>query len=335
MRLGVAIEETWEFFREIYDDLNAYHEVDLFKRRQNRLPFLRERTNRAIFRRDLEAFMHKNDLVFFEWASELLVHASRLPKSCRIVTRLHRYELYQWADQINWEAVDRIILVSKAKHNEFIRKFPAQASKIIVIPEAISLGRFQFMPKPFNGDIGILCNLSPRKRVYELVLAFSELTRGRDDFHLHIGGGKHTRYPEYNEIVQQLVERLGLNDKVTFYGRVTDPQDWYHKIDIFISNSYSEGLQVSPMEAMASGCYCLSHRWDGADELLPDECLFYTDGEMLDKILEYAGAGEEERISRIGKLRLMVSQNFNVDQTKVCVRKTIEDVYKSGGVRGI
>jgi glycosyltransferase involved in cell wall biosynthesis len=326
MKIGIAIEETWDFFNEIYADLSGYHQTSLFERKVINLPVFNDRTNRYLFARNLSNFLQSNDVVFFEWASELLVAATHMPKVCGIVTRLHRYEMYQWVDQVDWEAVDRIILVSKAKEREFGNLFPEQASKVAVIPEAISLQKYQFRPKPFKGDIGILCNLSPRKRVYELVLGFYDLVQARDDFHLHIGGGKHPKFREYSGILHSLVEKLNLQDKVTFYDRVSDPQEWYHRIDIFISNSYSEGLQVSSIEAMASGCYCLSHRWDGAEELLPEENLFYTNGQMAEKILHYSELPEMEKQEILVGLRSKVEERFDVDKTKVLIRKVLEQI---------
>jgi hypothetical protein len=38
------------------------------------------------------------------------------------------------------------------------------------------------------------------------------------------------------------------------------------------------------MEAVASGCYCLSHDWDGADELLPAENLYLTDSQLRQSV---------------------------------------------------
>ncbi len=141
--------------------------------------------------------------------------------------------------------------------------------------EAIDLNRFQFQPKPFKGNLGILCHLRPRKRVYEAILAFSELCQGRDDLHFHIGGGGAEGFHEYPIALRELVENLGLQEKITFYGNVTDNAAWYKEIDLFISNGYSEGWQVSLIESMASGCYSVVHRWPGADELLPAENLYF------------------------------------------------------------
>jgi glycosyltransferase involved in cell wall biosynthesis len=330
MRLGIAIEETWDFFHEIYADLAEHHDTTLFKRRFVATPVLRARINRHIFRRDMQAFMRANDVVFFEWASELLATASHLPKTCGIVTRLHRYEMYQWADQINWDAVDQIILVSQEKQREFTGRFPGQASKVAVIPEAVSVHRFQPRSKPFAGDIGILCHLKPRKRVYELILAFYELTLERAGLHLHIGGGTAPAFRDYASALKSLVHKLDLGSKVTFHGHVANPHEWYRQIDIFISNGYSEGLQVAPMEAMACGCYTLSHRWDGAEELLPEENLFFTNAQLNSLILKYYDAPEAEREQQQARMRALVREKFNVDKTKLQVRQLVEGVHKPG-----
>lgn len=329
MRVGVAIEETWAFFHEIYADLGEHHQTALYKRPSLRLPVLNGSLSGYLFRKSLDGFLHQNDVVFFEWASGLLAAASHLPKTCGIVTRLHRYEMYQWANRVNWDAVDRLIVVSQAKLDEFAALFPGQAHKAVVIPEAVSVTRFKPSGKRYGGDIGILCHMKPRKRVYELVLAFYELVKQRPDFHLHLGGGRAAGSEDYYDAVVQLVERLGLRDKVTFYGRIAKPEEWYPKIDVFVSNGYSEGLQVSPMEAMASGCYCVSHRWDGADELLPTANLYDTNTELNQLLLRFAAMTDAEKDEIKGQMRSMVCERFNVDVTKVQIRKLVEQAARA------
>lgn len=324
LKLGIAINETWSFFREIYDYLSEYHQTTLFEPHKVYSPIFRERINRVVYQNQLQSFLKSQDVVFFEWASELLMQASQLPKTAKIVTRLHRYEMYQWADKIQWASIDRVILVSRAKEREFRARFPDHASKVIVIPEAIALQRFEPKFKPFNGDIGILCHLSPRKRVYELVLTFAEMRRQRQDLHLHIGGGQHPKFGDYYEALHSLTKKLGLDNHITFYGPVADPQNWYHKVDVFISNSYSEGLQVSPMEAIASGCYCLSHDWDGADELLPTHNIYRTDSELIDKLFQYCDLSQTEKQHQQAQLRNRVIECFNLDQIKGEIRQVIE-----------
>ena len=333
MRIGIAIEETWDFFGEIYEELCENHQVTLFERREIQTPFFSERINRKLFHHDLQSLMQTSDVVFFEWASHLLAAATHMRKTSGIVTRLHRYEMYQWVDKINWEAVDKIIVVSEAKRREFVERFPDQVSKLVVIPESVSLDRFQPRSRTYNGDIGILCHMTPRKRVYDLLLAFYELNQINNGFHLHIAGGQHSSHGDYYFALQDAVKKLDLQNQVTFYGNVTDTWDWYTKIDIFISNSYSEGLQVAPMEAMASGCFSLAHRWGGADELLPEENLYVTGQELNQKILSFSALSSVDKNGKKRQMRDIVRENFDVDKTKIRVRQVIENVTVSATKR--
>lgn len=325
-RLGLVVghNETWSFIRDLYDDWQQQYQVNVFQESAIRLPFFRERLIRWQLYRDLAAFLAAHDVIFFEWASELLAIASQLPKRARLVTRLHRYEMYEWVEHVNWNAVDRIILVSKAKRQEFLDRFPEQFGKCHVVPEAVNLSQFSFRPKPFAGNIGILCHLSPRKRVYELILAFHDLTLRQPGLQLHIGGGYQQRYADYYFAITDIVRRLGLEDCVTFDGPVTDTAAWYKKIDIYISNGYSEGLQVSPMEAMASGCYTLSHWWAGADELLPPENLYFTDAELQQRIADYISLPEAKKQEQATYMRSLAERRFDVRLAAPIIRTIID-----------
>jgi glycosyltransferase involved in cell wall biosynthesis len=325
-KIGVAIGEPWPSFNDIYADFAEHYQTRFFQRRVFPLPVFNARINRYLFHHDLQSFMQANEVVFFEWASELLVVASHLPKSCAIVTRLHRFELYQWADQVNWDAVDKVILVSQAKKEEFAQRFPEHARKTVVVYSAVDLNKFQPHPRPFHGNIGILGSLIPRKRVYELILTFYELLQLRNDLHLHIGGELNIRNSDYYLALIELVKNLNLQDQVTFYGQVKDPHNWLKNIDVFLSNSYSEGLQATPIEAMASGCYCLSHHWVGADELLPPEYLYYTDSQLKEKLLNYFDLPEATKDQHRARMRVIACEKFDVNLIKSQIRSVIEGV---------
>jgi glycosyltransferase involved in cell wall biosynthesis len=168
--------------------------------------------------------------------------------------------------------------------------------------------------------------LRPRKRIYDLVLAFSEIAAERPNLHLHIGGGPASGFEEYAAVLPSLVERLKLGDRVTLYGNVEDPVAWIGNMDIVVSNSYSEGLQVSLLEAMAMRRYCISHHWEGADELLPAENLFLTERQLQERILQYDDASQAAREAQQDRMREIVCERFDIHRTKVVLRRLIEDV---------
>jgi glycosyltransferase involved in cell wall biosynthesis len=329
MKLGVAINDTWAFFHEIYALFQQTHSTTLFQKNETKSPIFKERFNRRIYQQDLTTLLSKNQVVFFEWAGEYLAHATQLPKYCGIVTRLHRYELYQWASLVDWSKVDRLILVSHEKEKEILEQYPQMNGKTSVIPESVNLELFSFAPNIFRKQVGILCHLSPRKRVYELILAFAESNLFQSGYHLHIGGGKHAKFGDYYHAIHLLVQKLGVQKHITFYDHVDKPKEWFQKIDIFISNSYSEGLQVSPMEAMASGCFVLIHDWGGADELAPAENLYLTNREMTEKIHSIANLSEAARLEKLILLRRRVEENFDVNKISRKILNVVEMVGKN------
>lgn len=326
MRVGLIVSDTWHFFEDIAIYLSQEFETKVFHETVYKLPFLGTKINNWRLRHDLSRLMTSVDIAFFEWASTYLVIASHLPKQCKIITRLHRYELFYWATQINWQNVDQVILVSTGMQRTFADRLPQHAHKTVVIPGGIRLDRFRPTNRRFVGDLGTLCCLEPRKRVYELILAFYSLVHAGYNFQLHIGGGEDHRWGDYYVSLRRLVEKLNLQDRVIFYGFVEDTPTWYHNIDIFISNSYAEGLQVAPMEAIASGCYALSHFWDGCEDIFTRECIFSTEEEMKARIISYCQAYEPERAVLREQQRAIIVERYDIHHVSRQIAQLISEV---------
>jgi glycosyltransferase involved in cell wall biosynthesis len=83
--------------------------------------------------------------------------------------------------------------------------------------------------------------------------------------------------------------------------------------------------QNSLLEAMATGCYCLSHFWDGADEVLPPENLFVTDRELCAKVLAYDASPEPERRRQQFRMCAIPEEKFNLQRSMGEMRKAIQD----------
>jgi len=317
-RLGVFVGEhgNWTFFQDIYADLAQQYQTDVFVEKTYNTPLLHGRLNRWTYQNQIKQIVNRNDICFFEWASELLVPASHMEKRCAIVTRLHSYELYYWAPQVNWANVDRIILVSKAMREKFCAIYPAHAHKTTVIYNAKPLDLFAPVEKPFTFQLGMLCSLNPRKRIYEIILMLAELRARGYPAQLHIAGGAlhGGDMDEYHVSLHRLVTKLGLEGNVTFYDHISDTPGWLRKIDVFISNSYWEGHQVALVEAMAIGCQCYSHFWDGAEEVLPPENLYAAETELCEKLIAYSQLSDAERYTERMRMRAIACEMFDAER---------------------
>jgi glycosyltransferase involved in cell wall biosynthesis len=327
MRLGIVVSEAdpWIFFKDIYVNLKQNYETTIFRPRSVNLPFFYGRINRYLFFSDLRAYMRSNDLVFFEWASELLMCASHMPKYCPIVTRLHSFELYDWAPKVNWNKVNKIILVSHAMRQMFVDLYPEHKHKTEVVYNGVSLDEYKpSIQHDFNFNLGMLCRITPIKRIYETVLMFHSLIELGYDSCLHIAGEMADNY-RYYVAVHRLVEKLNLGDRVIFYGRITETSTWLQKIDIFISNSYWEGQQTSLIEALASGCYCLSHFWDGAEEVVPQENLYISEQELMRKIIDYAVLPDDDKNRLREKSREIARNKFDIERQKADILRIVDE----------
>jgi len=336
-KIGVFVgEEMWTFFHEIYDDLQTHYQTEVYKEKIYNTPLLYGRLNRWAFDRQVRAMLRRNDVCFFEWASHLLMHASHIPKTCTIVTRLHSFELYEWAPQINWDAVDKIILISHAMQRQFVALYPEQERKTVVIYNGRSLDAFRPPEhKDFKLRLGMLCHFKPIKRIYETILMLYELRQKGYNATLAIAGdAQSARDLRYKAAIHRLVKKLNLSSAVSFDGYVSDAPGWLQTIDIFISNSFWEGQQVALLEAMASGCYCLSHFWAGAEEMLPPENLYITETDLQEKIIAYAKLPEAGKEAQRAQLRRLAVEKFDIERAKIEIRQVIEQVSSGVGEQG-
>ncbi len=333
-KLGVIYDDkTQHFLKDLLDDWKNHFETSIYTFEPVRFPIASGRINKLLHKNSLKKFLDQNEVVFFEWVGENLVLASQLPHQAKIITRLHSWELFHWAKWVNWNAVDQIVLVSKAMESRFNEIFPGNAEKVIVLPAGKSLERFQPQAHPFSGKLGMLGSILPIKRVYDMVLTLSELHKKGLDYTLHIAGKPDGEFnnQRYYASLLSIIDYLELTDKVIFEGWV-DPTAWLPGIDIYISNSYWEGQQNALLEAMASGCYCLSHCWRGAEEILPDDCIYTTEASLIDKIVQYSQMTKKEMEKSQQRMRSIVAERFDLKDSIRKYRVMIDEVLESQGV---
>lgn len=124
----------------------------------------------------------------------------------------------------------------------------------------------QGLPEKFIFRLG---TIEPRKNVEGLIKAYAIWqTREAQAPPLFIAGGKGWYYKQ----VFQLVEALGLTDKIIFPGYL--PQEdlvfWYNAASLFVYPSYFEGFGLPVLEAMACGTPVITSNVSSLPEVAGD-----------------------------------------------------------------
>lgn len=327
LRIGLAVDATDHFFQPIERALRKRYQVDRFSPRFIKAPVVGTSVNKLLFEIQFRRFLASHDVVFFEWAGSLLVRATHLPKRCRIMTRLHSMEVATAAHLVNWSQVDAAIVVSERMKQRLLQVANSPPRRLEVINYGVDLEHFRFTQRPFRYRIGMVARVVPVKRVYEAALTIFELRRCGYPFTLSVAGplGDDLE-PRYPWAIRELIERLDLMEYVSLLGPVSDPASLYQEIDIFLSNSFWEGQQNALLEAMASGCYCLSHCWGGVEEVLPPEQIYVTDSELQAKLAAYVTQSEREKMEKQMRMRQIVENKFSETKMLASILNLVHSV---------
>lgn len=312
MRVAV-ITPNWWFFHDIFEELKQKYHVRAYRDKLTRLFNISYRMGRLAQKMEIFDLMRWSDLTFFDWASNLFQMGTRLPKLCKVLVRVHSYELYdkELLGRIDWSKVNKIITVSEMMKRNLVTLYPECTQKVVVISNYVDVHKFSALPREFGGNLGTLGRIVPIKRIYDLILSFFEIAKDCPNLKLHIGGYPTPDSMRYALSIESLIKKLGLKGKVIMDGHISDPASWYKKIDIYICNSFWEGQSVSLLEAMASGCYTVSHFWDGVEEVLPMGNIYLTHEDLRSKIIQYLNLSQHEKIEKCMRLRRTIAERFS------------------------
>ncbi len=140
--------------------------------------------------------------------------------------------------------------------------------KYYIVRPGIDVEKFkqEFLNRDYSNHkftLGFLGRIVKEKGIYILIDSYKKLLEKFPDVHLIIGGtGK-----EYYKL-QKLINKLGISDKVELKGEITDPKEFYKRLDLFILPSESEGLPLTILEALASGVPVIAANVGGISEVV-------------------------------------------------------------------
>jgi hypothetical protein len=271
-------------------------------------------SNETINRINVCELMQWADYAFFDFCNPPLVWGTRMARECRITARLHGLEVYEaWMHEIDWSKVQ--LVCSSPQFSRFQREDLPSPAQVHFLNIGVDIEPTKTPKQVFGHNIGLIAITGlPRKRIYTTIETFYDLLeqtkRGGYDanWQLHIRSTPSTwriaESLEYFSMIKEFaatIQSLGLpTDPIIFHNYMKPDRykEFLKGLDIIISNSMQEGYHQSIFEAMTYGVYPFVHRWLGADELFPEETLFLSQRELVDKILEWEQWRPESKMAK-------------------------------------
>lgn len=116
--------------------------------------------------------------------------------------------------------------------------------------------------------ISVVGRLDPWKRQDLVIRVLAELARRGLDVHGLMVGDEFPVVSGYKDALHRLVVDVGLSDRVTFTGWVTDPITWGAATDILVNSSEQEPFGLTVIEAMAMGVAVVAFDDGGPAEII-------------------------------------------------------------------
>ncbi|BCN32222.1 glycosyltransferase family 4 protein [Anaeromicropila herbilytica] len=208
-------------------------------------------------------------------------------KGTKVIYTAHGFHFYKGAPLLNWlifypieklcaKYTDCLITINKEDYERARSRFKGNKLKVVHLPgigidvdkiENTKVDKEQLrkelrIPKG-SKVILTVAELSKRKNYECSLKAFAKLDL-ENVVYVICGRGK------YYDVLNNLIKKLNIENKVIFTGYRTDIHCILHIADVFIFPSYQEGLPVAVMEAMAAGLPVICSNIRGNNELVID-----------------------------------------------------------------
>lgn len=248
--------------------------------------------------RQMTELMEWSDVSWFEWCSNLAVLGTKLPKVCRTIVRLHRYEAYMpWPREVNWDHVDLLITVGNSTVMRALEiGVPDLRQRVATlrIPNGVNLEQVPFRRHSAGKSLAFVASMRMVKNPMFLLQCMARLHACDPEYRLYIAGRMDDLLVEQYFLHQ--VKALGLEQAVHFDGWQEDIYAWLADKDYLVCTSVIESQGMGILEAMAAGIKPVIHNFPGAAENFDPKFLFNTPDEFcrLVQSREYDSAAYRE-----------------------------------------
>lgn len=256
---------------------------------------------------EMKKLMEWSDVAWFEWCDQLIIEATKLPKSCKIVCRLHSYEAFtDMPSKVDWGKVDHLIFVNRSV-KEIVERQVQTDTPATIIHNGVDITKYDIPPsKRYGKKIASVGYINYKKNPALLLYCFKKIHAYDPEYTLHIAGQHQD--PRIQVYFEHFLRENPL--EVHYHGWVEDMPTWYADKDFVISTSLFESFHYSVAEGMASGLMPLIHNWYGAKDIYPDDFLFNDSDECLN-LLKRLETDDRHKLAR--KNRQFIVERYNQD----------------------
>jgi glycosyltransferase involved in cell wall biosynthesis len=273
----------------------------------------------------LQDYLDWADVAWFEWCDKLVARATKLNKACKIICRLHSYEVFtDLPRQVAWSNVDLLIFVSRKVKDIFASKMPHNV-QMKVIPNGVDLTKF-FIPedKVYGKKVASVGYINYKKNPSLLLYCYKKLRKWDPEISLHIAG-QH----QDPRIAMYMTDYMAKNKlPIAFDNWVDDVAEWLKDKDFVISTSLFESFQYSVAEGMASGLVPLIHCWPGSEATYPGEYIFTDPDDCLEMAQRHLAMKGPEREVEGVKCRRFIEKVYDAEVTMRETMRTLDAVVK-------
>jgi glycosyltransferase involved in cell wall biosynthesis len=260
------------------------------------------------------------DIVWLEWANEMAVFATnKIPEiqNKKVVCRLHGYEAFNEnvLNKINWKFIDRMVFVADHVREDAFES----CSKIKNIPytmvyNGIDLDKITYNRRTKGKKICFSGYINYKKNPMLMLQILSKLLKIDSEYKVYwVGKHQDIRIAKY---MNYILKDLKIEDNFVFEGWTSNIDSWLEDKNYFLSTSIHEGYGVAIMEAMAKGIKPIIHNFYAARGYYPDELIYNTIDEAVEKITEESYDSES--------YRRFIEDNYSLEE-QIC---KIEQVIK-------
>lgn len=162
------------------------------------------------------------------------------------------------------------VLIIAPWEREFLKKFPLPEEKIHLVPNSIAASYFSKTPLKKRENVVFLGRISPVKNIETLLRAWKKIQKENPEQKLLLVGPEEE---EYGKNLRRLIKEEGIEDSVVWKGAVHDSLEKrkiYNSARVFVLPSHNEGMPISLLEAMASGCVCIGSQTKGIASIITE-----------------------------------------------------------------